>query len=725
MSDDTKNKNLTPSSPLSNITRLSTEHSASLKRLGIQTLEDLLYHFPFRYGDSAKSTKISLLREGEEAVLFGRISKLETGKTWRGKMPISRAVLEDDTGKVKAIWFNQPYLAKMLKEDSLVKLEGVPALHAGEFSFANPRIEPISKIPDVVGESLFGTSGESLALYPVYPETRGVTSNWIYHTVQKIFSSGVLEKLEDPIPEDIRSKYSLPTLRSALIWIHTPKTKNDADAARKRFAFEEIFFLQIQKQRERKENKKLHALTLEHTKKDIKEFLKRFSFPPTKCQEKSIAEILSDFSSDSPMARLLHGDVGSGKTLVAATTAYAVTQNTPEGREFGNLQVALMAPTEILARQHFDSFVELFRGLNLPIALLTGDKCKKFPSKVDPLGSTEISKSQLLKWVEKGEIPILIGTHALIQKKVKFKNLAYVIIDEQHRFGTKQRKELARKDGIVPHLLSMSATPIPRTLALTIYGDLDISVLDEMPPGRKPITTQIVIPEKRDSVYDFMKTKFKEGRQAYVICPRINEPDPLKEKALNTKSVKEEAARLKAKVFKGETIDILHSNLSAKEKESVMQKFASGKTRILVATSVVEVGVNVPNATIILIEGAERFGLAQLHQLRGRVLRGNYSPYCFVFADTKTEKTIERLKAFENTSDGFKLAELDLKLRGSGEIAGGKQWGVSDLGMEAIKNIKLVEAAREEAKKIVAENEDEKNKLLREEIQRRSQIHTE
>jgi ATP-dependent DNA helicase RecG len=406
------------------------------------------------------------------------------------------------------------------------------------------------------------------------------------------------------------------------------------------------------------------------------------------------------------MSRLLEGDVGSGKTAVAATTAYAVATSRPEAdKDWGNLQVAYMAPTEILAKQHFESFIEYFQHLPIQIGLLTGSGCMKFPSKVDDTKPTKISRAQLLKWVKTGEIPILIGTHALIYKSVEFRHLAHVIIDEQHRFGTNQRKALAKKDARMPHLLSMTATPIPRTLALTVYGDLDITLLDEMPKGRKPIITKIVAPTKAKEMYEHVQAELESGRQAYVICPRIDEPDPEKENALILKSVKAEAARLKKDVFKKARIDILHSKMKPAEKESVMKRFLDHEIDILVATSVVEVGVNVQNATNIIIEGAERFGLAQLHQLRGRVIRGTHQSYCFAVTSKdsqgKSGRTMERLKALMTARNGFELAEYDLAIRGSGELYGAKQWGLTDLGMEAIKNIKMVEAARKEAQELV------------------------
>ena len=404
------------------------------------------------------------------------------------------------------------------------------------------------------------------------------------------------------------------------------------------------------------------------------------------------------------MARLLEGDVGAGKTLVAAAAAYAVVTSRPPGRTSGTLQVAYMAPTEILAQQHFQSFIEYFKDVPVNIALMTGSGCKKYPSKSVRGKATDISRAQLLKWVANGEIAMLVGTHALIQKSVKFQHLALCIVDEQHRFGTKQRRALAHKGDATPHFLSMTATPIPRTLALTIYGDLDLSVLDELPPGRAKITTRIVTPKGRAEAYEAVRAELKKGRQAYVICPRIDEPDPAKINAVQAKSVKAEAERLRRDVFPEYEIGLLHGAMKPSEKDAVMRDFTNGEIKILVATSVVEVGVNVPNATAIMIEGAERFGLAQLHQLRGRVMRSSHPPICLLLPESKSEISMKRLKALETSDDGFKLAEADLESRGAGDLYGRKQWGVSDLGMEALKNVKLIQAAREEAQKLVAKD---------------------
>ncbi|MFZ2621200.1 MAG: ATP-dependent DNA helicase RecG [Minisyncoccia bacterium] len=695
---------------LDKIFRLVEIQKKALLKMGISTVEDLLYYFPVRYGDTSQIKTIENILKGDTAVVFGKISGLKTSKAWIKKIPMSEGVVEDETGKIKVVWFNQPYIAKMVHGGQLVRVLGKVSERKSELYMSNPKIEVVNNLPTAVGDSLFGKDIKNIdnshVLYPVYPESRGISSNWIYHAMQKLMSKGVLDALVDPIPEDILKKYNLPNIRTALIWIHTPKKEADALSARKRFAFQEIFFIQLQKQKEKKLWSKKNAFKIEINEKDITEFVKRFPFESTESQLQAIKSINNDFKRGYPMSRLLEGDVGSGKTAVAATTIYAVTITRPIGKDYGNLQTAYMVPTEILAKQHYENFITYFEHLPVKIGLITGSGCQIFPSKSNPSRPTKISRTQLLKWVANGEVPILIGTHALIQKSVTFKHLAYVVIDEQHRFGTLQRQKLTTKNELTPHLLSMTATPIPRTLALTIYGDLDITLLDQMPHGRKPIITKIILPTERNIAYEAIRTELKAGRQLYVICPRIEEPDPTKELAIIAKSVNLEAERLKKEVFPEYSIAILHSKMTPVEKEKVMDDFSSGKTKILVATSVVEVGVNVPNATSIVIEGAERFGLSQLHQLRGRVIRSNHQAYCYVFSESSGQKTRDRLKALVTAKNGFELAEFDLSQRGAGELYGRKQWGISDIAMEAIKNIKMVEASRFEATRIVEEDSE-------------------
>lgn len=693
-----------PTDLISSLVRLDEAHKKALARLRLVTISDLLYHLPTRYENISEIHSIGTLVSGQDAIVYGRISGLKTRKAWKSRRPIAEGWVEDSAGKMKIIWFNQPYLAKMLVNGAYVKLAGKITGTGDKVYLANPEIETATEIPIDRHDSIFkGSTGEQDdTLYPVYRETRGVTSKWFYHATARAMKAGVLDHIHDPIPQDVLERYHLPDIRTAFMWMHAPKKVMHTEAAKKRFAFEEVFSIQIAKQKERREVFSASSYVVKTEPDHIKKFSSRFPFPLTGAQEKAITDILSDFKKNHPMSRLLEGDVGSGKTAVAATTAYAIATSRPvTAQDWGALQIAYMAPTEILARQHFLSFIEYFHHLPVSIGLMTGSGCMKFPSKTDPTKATAISRAQLLKWVKNGEIPILIGTHALIQKSVEFKHLAYVIIDEQHRFGTAQRRALAKKDDRIPHLLSMTATPIPRTLALTIYGDLDVTLLDEMPVGRKPIITKTIPTHDRKAMYDHVRVELERGRQAYVICPRIDEPDPDKEFSLQAKSVKAEAERLGKKELKGYSIGILHSKMMPAAKEKLMADFSAGKIRVLVATSVVEVGVNVPNATVILIEGAERFGLSQLHQLRGRVIRSNEQAYCYLIPESTGEKTVGRLKALTTAKNGFELAEYDLALRGSGELYGMKQWGLTDLGMEAIRNMKMVKAARTEAAALI------------------------
>ncbi len=690
-------------------TRLKTEQKRALHKLGIRTVRDLLYHFPARYESSGSLGTIAGVAAGAEVTLYGTVRKPDIRKTWKSRRPIAEAWLEDASGKIKMMWFSQPYIAKTLHDGMLVKVSGRVAGQGAKVYLANPAIDRTPIDPEEAHDSLFhqgrtlqqGSTLDS-ALYPIYPESQGVSSLWLLHAVRKVFETGTHERLEDPIPKEILIRYKLPSLSSALVFIHAPRRLADSAAARKRFAFEEVFALQVVMQQRRRTLAAQSALSVAVDRQALADFVASFPFPATAAQMRAIEAIVADFKKTHPMLRLLEGDVGSGKTAVAAATAYLVATSLPKGRIAGTLQVAYLVPTEILAKQHFSTFVSYFKDHPIPIGLITGSECRKFPSRVRYEESAKLSKAAFKKMVANGEIPIVIGTHALIEKSLSFKYFAYAIIDEQHRFGTMHRQKLATKGETMPHLLSMTATPIPRTLALTLYGDLDLTLLDEMPSGRKPVATQVLGPKERDIAYERVRKELAAGHQVYVICPRIDEPDPAKELALQAKSVKAEAARLSREVFKNATIDILHSKMRPSEKEEAMKKFENRKIDILVATSVVEVGVNVPNATVILIEGAERFGLAQLHQLRGRVLRSTHQSYCFALPESFGTATRERMKALSSAKNGFELAEYDLALRGAGELAGGKQWGISDIAMEALKNIKLVEAARAEAARLVA-----------------------
>lgn len=727
---------LSLSSPIETLLHPKQETKAGLRRLGCVTLRDLLFHFPVRYADASSYVSIANLADGADATVRGRIKKIETKRSFASKIPMSEGVIEDVSGTMRVVWFNQPYLAKMLSVGQTVELTGKVSMYKGKPTLTNPSLREEKILPIDSHDSLFASESGAV-LTPIYAESRGVSSEWIRHAIAKILSAA--GDIEDYLPEELLKRYSLPTLRSALVWIHTPKSASDAQKARKRFAFEEIFSINLARQKERAAIAKESAYSITADTAAVDPFVRRLGFPLTGAQQRAIEAILRDIAGNHPMSRLLEGDVGSGKTAVAAAACYATVMNRPSKdgikQTFGNLQVAYMAPTEILATQHFESFIELFKGSGIAIALITGSGAKKFPSKVASSKTpwTDISRPQLRKWIANGEIPIVIGTHTLIQKTLEFKHLALAIIDEQHRFGLHQRKSLAKKDAHFPHLLSMTATPIPRTLALTIYGDLDLTVLDELPAGRKIVRTDLVLPDKRDAMYEKVRAELAAGRQAYIICPRIDEPDPEMEKAIQAKSVIAEAKRLSKEVFPEYRIGVLHSKMptrggsaSARTKEKVMQEFSQGTIDILVATSVVEVGVNVPNASVIVIEGAERFGLAQLHQLRGRVQRSSHQSYCYLFAQAKSEKTQERMRLFTSAKNGFELAEYDLALRGSGELTGAKQWGLSDLAMEALRNPKLVEAARESARSLIAEDPSlESHPLLAARVKAIEHIHFE
>lgn len=680
--------------------RLLAPQKAALARLGLQTLEDLLFHIPFRYESVSDLKTIASLRLKDEAVVCGTLEKLKTTKTFGKRKPVTTATLKDHTGSILVRWFFQPYLGKMLEEGSLVKVTGTVSGSEDKLYLANPRTERIDALPIDTHDSLFRSDGEGVHS-PMYPESKGISSLWFFHAAKKLFSHRVHEQVIDIIPEDIRTRLNLPSLSTALVWIHTPQSLSNAEAARKRFAFEEIFSIQVALKREKALLSLLPGYRIEPDERALKDFLSRLPFALTDAQARVLGELLGDVRKGSPMNRLVEGDVGSGKTAVAAALAFMVGCAKIRANEAGNLQVAYMAPTEILAKQHFESFVRLFSHLPVSLALITGSGCFKAPSKVNG-GITSISRPQLLKWIASGEIPIVIGTHALIQKTVKFKDLALVIVDEQHRFGVNARKKLARKDGAIPHFLSMTATPIPRTLALTLYGDLDLSVIDTLPMGRKVVHTEVLANRDREKGYEILVGEIDKGRQGYVICPRIYTPTGEDTKA-SARSVEAEAARL-TKKYAHLKIGAIHGKLRPPERDRVMAAFTDGAIDVLVATSIVEVGVNVPNATVMVIEESERFGLAQLHQLRGRVQRSTHQSYCFALTERDDALAIQRLKAFVDAKDGFALAEYDLSLRGSGELAGGKQWGATDLAMEAMRNPRLVSLAREEAENLVTED---------------------
>ena len=715
--------------PLSDYIRIVGTHKPALNRLGILTVKDLLYHFPVAYHEMSGAESVSNLVEDSSVTLYGTVHRLEAKKSWTTKKTMSTAVLKDHSGQIKLQWFSQPYIAKMHHEGDMVKISGKVTFYQGKPQITNPVIEKIAKLPDA-SDSLFNTEqpNDLSALSPKYRETKGISSVWIYHAVKKIFSHPDFMKIEDVLPDHIKKTYSLPDLQKACIWLHTPNKVKHAEVAQKRFAFEEMFYLQVKLHQERTVVDGSPYYKIPDSHELAANFLKRLPFKLTEAQERVTQEITDDMKSARALSRLVEGDVGSGKTVVAAATAYAICKTHPEGQGFGGLQTAYMAPTEILAKQHFESFIEFFEGTGIKIALITGKGSYIYPSKSTPGKPTKIARTQLQKWVTAGQISMIIGTHALISEKVTFKDLAYVIIDEQHRFGTRQRQKLANKSSRVPHLLSMTATPIPRTLALTVYGDLDISIIDQVPPGRKKVETKVVPPKNQKQTFEHLRTLLQAGQQAYVVCPRIFIPD--EETATDAQralaSVEETQDYLQNTVFPTFKVGQLHGKMKLQEKDDILQNFLDKKIDILVSTSVIEVGINIPNSSSIIIYGAERFGLSQLHQLRGRVQRGEHQPYCWLFTNAKNEKSMERLGYIEKSSDGFALAEADLKLRGTGDLAGNKQWGMSDLAMMALTNIALVEAAQQEAKNIVKKDLTLKSyPLLRQILQKEKEVHME
>ena len=514
---------MNPDDPIEkHFTRLKPEQKRALHKLKIRTIRDLLYHFPARYENSGQTGTIAGVSAGSEVTLYGTVRKPDIRKTWKSRRPIAEAWLEDASGKIKMMWFSQPYIAKTLFDGMSAKVSGKVAGAGTKIYLANPAIDKSPINPEIAHDSLFArgrtsprgsTSRDDTELYPIYPESQGVSSLWFMHAVRKIFETKVHEQIVDPIPSEILTKYKLPSLHSALVFIHSPQKLSDATAARKRFAFEEIFALQIVMQKRRRELRTEKALPITVDRNALADFVATFPFPATEAQNRAIETILSDFEKSHPMMRLLEGDVGSGKTAVAAATAYLVATSLPTGRIAGTLQVAYLCPTEVLAKQHFSTFVSYFKNHPIPIGLITGSECRKFPSRVRYEESAKISKPAFKKMVANGEIPIVIGTHALIEKSLSFKYFAYAIIDEQHRFGTMHRQKLVSKPArpddsgrsgwneTAPHLLSMTATPIPRTLALTLYGDLDLTVLDQMPAGRKSVITEVLTPDKRELAY--------------------------------------------------------------------------------------------------------------------------------------------------------------------------------------------------------------------------------
>jgi len=656
--------------PVQYLPGVGPKMAEKLKRLGIETVRDLLFYFPWRYDDFSHPQKIKNLRIGQDAIIKAKILQIKQSRTRRKWMSIIEAELVDDSGSIRAIWFNQPFLIKIL-------LPGDEWLFAGKVNFDFKRHLKTLSVTQYEKEPL---------ILPVYSETEGITSKYLRRLIKPIITisdtPGVSEYwLGEYLPKEILKSEKLIGLDQAIKKIHFPQSSSDIEATKRRLGFDELFLIALRMLVSKNELSKSKAIALLFDKDILRDFVKSLPFKLTNAQRKAAWEIICALGKSTPMNRLLEGDVGSGKTVVAAMAVLVTSKN--------KYQSVWLAPTEILANQHFQNVSKLLQKFKIRIGLLTSAN-----------KNADLRKDDLI-----------IGTHAILQKNVSFPRLALIIIDEQHRFGVKQRAHLRQQsvDGsrlaIVPHLLSMTATPIPRTLALSLYGDLDLSLIDEMPQGRQKIITKVVNPQSRQKAYDFIRGEIKNGRQVFVICPLIQKTEDGRLKTdlfdEDRKSAVEEYEKLSKNIFPDLKIGLLHGRLKSKEKEEVMKKFHARKLDILVSTAVVEVGIDVPNATVMMIEGAERFGLAQLHQFRGRVGRSSYQSYCFLLAESWSQNIKRRLGAMVRCHNGFELAEIDLQIRGPGELSGIRQSGLPDLKMASLSDTILVKKARKAAEIII------------------------
>jgi ATP-dependent DNA helicase RecG len=634
-------------------------------RAGVQTIEDLLYYVPRTYTDWTNIANVGSLRIGDRVTVVVRIVSSDVVR--RGRMQIFAAALEDDTGAVFARWFGQPYLKNVLKA-------GAKAVVSGEVRFDrfNRRIEFVNPAFEIMGDDEAAELVHAGRIVPEYSQIGDLSGRRIRRIVKNALDR-YLDQVEDPLPARVLEARSLPGLRDAFADVHFPPTLARASAAHSRLAYEEFFLFQvIVALRKRQAAGAGDAERIEWEGSEHDRFLASLSFTLTGAQRRVLREIAADMARSAPMNRLLQGDVGSGKTAVAAAAMHQVV-----GAGF---QAAIMAPTEILAEQHYENLGRLLEPIGDRVVLLRG-------------GMRTAERGEALALIENGEAEVVVGTHALIQEGTTFAALALAVIDEQHRFGVVQRAAL-REKGRSPHILVMTATPIPRTLALTIYGDLDVSVLDEMPPGREPVATAVRDEASRTRVYDFLRSEVAEGRQVFIVYPLVEESEKM-ELAAATEMYK----RLKERTFSDATVGLVHGRMRPEDKDAVMESFKRGETDILVSTTVVEVGVDVPNATVMVIEHAERFGLAQLHQLRGRVGRGGQRSYCILMVGPgASDEARERIQVLADTNDGFVIAEKDLEMRGPGELLGVRQHGlprfsVADLGSDT----RLLVQARDDA----------------------------
>ncbi len=650
--------------PIAQVKGVGERTAEKLGLLGIGTVEDMLYLFPRKYDDFSKVIKITDIQPGN-VTLKARVEAV-VGRYVKRRMHITEAILDDGTAKTKAVWFNQPYRSEQLTKGEEFYFSGNYDLQRSSYVLSNPSTEKASDL-----------AVSTARVVPIYPETKGLKSFKIRRILHELVP--VIRMMPETLPEDLLKNENLLPLHDALYKLHFPETSDDLAQARERMGFEEVLELMTAAQLNKRDNAALDGYHIPFDEAAAKTFTTQLPFEMTGAQKRAAWEIFKDFEQARPMNRLLQGDVGSGKTVVAAMAAFMATR--------AGYQTAFMAPTEILATQHAETIAKILEPLGARVGLLIGS--------IKPA-----AKKQLQEHITAGDIDVVIGTHALIQRHSQFKKLGLVVVDEQHRFGVAQRAELLGRSHQLPHLLSMTATPIPRSLQLTLYGELEVSILDELPKGRQPIVTKLFSGVTRKGMYSEIDKQLAAGRQAYVVCPVIGEGA-----MAELKSVEAEYERLKSDVFRGRKLAKLHGKMKADEKDDIMRRFKAGEFDLLVATTVVEVGVDVPNATIMLIEGAERFGLAQLHQLRGRVGRGEHQSYCYL-VPSEGKKPSERLYELEKSQDGFYLAEVDLRLRGPGEIYGRMQHGELNLKIATLTDIKLLKRTREAADWLLSQGAD-------------------
>lgn len=666
--------------PVQYIKGIGPKISLLFNRINIFSIEDLITHFPRAYQDRRLVKPIYSLKDGDVAPVVGEVCLIDRGHyTSTGKHMV-RVVLKNDTGMIAGVWFNQRYIMNNFKIGEKCLFYGRVSAGFGEKRIINPEYEIIE-----------GNSSSSII--PIYPSTKNLSQKVIRNALFKVLNSEEIN-FQESLPEDILQKYGLCRLSDAFKNIHFPNDNLQVTEAEKRIKFEELLELQLGLMLERQRIGENNGISFSIAD-ELKSFISGLNFKLTNAQKKAVKEILCDMKSNKQMNRLVQGDVGSGKTIVAAIAIFNAVKC--------GYQCAMMAPTEILASQHCGTLKELFGDFGINVELLSGKVTQK-------------QKDEIKKKLKSGEIDVITGTHAVIQEDVEFKNLGLVITDEQHRFGVRQRALLNMK-GKNPDVLVMTATPIPRTMALFIYGDLDISIIDELPPGRQKVDTYAVKPVMRQRVYNFVKKEIQKGRQAYIVCPLVEESD-----ALNAQSAVETAESLEKGFLSGVRIGLLHGRMKPSEKDDIMMKFKNKEIDVLISTTVIEVGINVPNATVMVIENADRFGLAQLHQLRGRVGRGTEKSYCVLISEMNTEESRKRMKIMKELSDGFMIAQKDMEIRGTGEFFGTRQHGLPELKLADIfKDARILKTTNELAKELIQSGRifNDECSILREKVMKK------